>query len=327
VAKRSGQNGIHRNRRASKSRPQKLELAPVWTEPRVPNGFWDGLSNRRQYMRWLGKRLGFRKPKDWYHITTNDFKRNRGGSVLMTHWGSSAIAAVMQCFPDDDWQEWLFGIAPRHFWQDRKNHRRYMKWLGEQLGYRSAADWYQVTNQDFKDHKGGAFLIQYNSTVSAAVMAYKPSYDWKEWLFSTTPKEFWRSKKNRQRYMRWLAGRLGFEHPSDWYGVKDSDFRKNSGKELLTLCGNSPMAVVMDCYPRRTWYEWMFARVPVGFWKKRQNRLRYVEWLGKRLRIKRPEDWSNVRRRDICDNHGGALLARYRSYTDLLSECVPRLKV
>ena len=151
---------------------------------------------------------------------------------------------------------------PRYFWQDRKNHRRYMKWLGEQLGYRSAADWYHVTNQDFKDHNGGAFVLQYNSTVSAAVMAYKPSYDWKEWLFSTTPNKFWHLKKNRQRYMQWLAGRLGFEHPRDWYGVRDRDFRQNSGNALLKLFGNSPMAVVMDCYPRRTWYEWMFARVP-----------------------------------------------------------------
>ena len=276
-------------------------------------------------MRWLGRQLGFRKPDDWYHITTNDFKRNHGSSVLATHWGWSAITAVKACFPDEDWKDWLFDTAPRHYWHDHKNHRRYMKWLGEQLGYRSAADWYQVTNQDFKDHKGGAFLISYNSTVSAAVMAYKSSYDWKEWLFSKTPKGFWHLKKCRRRYMRWLADRLGFEHANDWYGVTDKDFKQNFGQELLRLF-DSPMAVVKDYYPRRTWYEWMFARVPIGFWEDPQNRLRYVEWLGKQLRIKRPTDWSNVRHRDIREHYGGSLLARYRSYTDLLSECVPGYK-
>ncbi len=168
-------------------------------------------------------------------------------------------------------------------------------------------------------------LASYNSTVSAAVMAYKPSYEWKEWLFSRTPKGFWHIKKYRRRYMRWLADRLGYEHANDWYGVTEKDFKQNFGQELLRLF-DSPMAVVKDYYPRRTWYEWMFARVPIGFWEDPQNRLRYVEWLGKQLRIKRPTDWSNVRHRDIREHYGGSLLTRYGSYTDLLSECVPGYK-
>lgn len=277
-------------------------------------------------MHWLGRRLGYRKLEDWYHIKTDDFRQNHGASVLESHWHSSAIAAVMECFPEHDWKEWLFDSAPRNFWGDHNNRRRYMQWLREQLGYRGAVDWYQVSNQDFRDHKGGAFLLHYDSTVSAAAMDYMPRYDWKEWLFSRTPKGFWLIKKNRRRYMQWLADRLDFKRPSDWYGVTDKDFKQNSGGELLKLFGSSPMAVVMDCYPSRTWHEWMFARVPVGFWEKPENRLRYVEWVGKRLRINRREDWSKVRRKDLCDNFGGALLARYRSYTDLLSESVPGLQ-
>ena len=306
----------------SRRRPRTRALAPVWTKPPVPLGFWDKPENRLRYMRWLGRQLGFRKHDDWYHITTNDFKRNHGATVLSDHWGSSAIIAVKECFPDKVWHDWLFDTAPRRYWHDRRNHRRYMKWLGEKLGYRSAADWYQVTNQDFKDHKGGAFLNCYNNTVSAAVMAYKPRYDWKEWLFRVTPKGFWHLRKNRLRYVRWLANRLGIERASDWYRVTDNDFKQNCGQELLRLFG-SPMAILKDCYPRKTWYEWMFARVPVGFWEEPRNRLRYVRWLGKRLRIKRPADWSNVRQRDIRAHYGGALLARYGSYTDLLTECVP----
>jgi hypothetical protein len=81
----------------------------------------------------------------------------------------------------------------------------------------------------------------------------------------------------------------------------------------------------MSGYPNHRWHEWMFARVPGGFWEDPDNRLRYVQWLGKRLRIRHREGWANVGRAEFCDNFGGALLARYRSYAELLAECVPRL--
>ena len=309
----------------SKTLSKRGGQEPIWTLRNVPSGFWASLTNRYRYMRWLGQQLGYSKTEDWYRVTTDDFKHNHGATVLVHYWNSSSVAAVMESFPNHDWKEWLFGVAPRYFWRDRKNRRRYMKWLGEQLGYRRTADWYRVTNQDFRDHNCRAFLTHYNSTVSAAVMDYRPNYDWKEWLFSTTPMGFWQNRRNRRRYMRWLATRLGYQQPSDWYGVVGTDFRRNHGKELLRLFGDSPIALVRDADLRRTWYEWMFACVPQGFWEQPENRLRYVAWLGKRLKITRPEGWSKIRRRDFCDNYGGALLARYRSYSDLLAECVPRL--
>ena len=152
-------------------------MQPTWLSPPVPHGFWDSLSNRRSYMRWLGRRLGFRRKEAWYHIRTDDFKGNFGATPLMMHWQHSAIAAVKEAFPEHDWKEWLFDIAPCYFWRNPINRRRYMRWLGEQLGYRTPDDWCRVTNVDFQSHKGGAFLLRYRSTISAAVMDYLPDYD------------------------------------------------------------------------------------------------------------------------------------------------------
>jgi len=274
-------------------------------------------------VRWLGQKLGFRKPEDWYRISTDDFKRNAGGFLLNKYWSASAINAVMECFPDYDWKEWLFTIAPRHFWQDPDNHRRYMKWLGQQLGIRRPADWYRVTVQDFKDHKGEAFLIHYNSTFSAAIKAFLPGYDWKEWMFYMAPLGFWQERKNRRRYMLWLGKELGFEKIDDWYSVTGGDFVANYGNQCLKTYFGSPIAALRDCFPRHTWHEWMFTRVPVDFWNSKKNRQRYMRWLGKRLGFRKPEDWSRVRRDDFRTNYGASLLARYRSYHDLVKECAP----
>jgi hypothetical protein len=106
-------------------------------------------------MRWLGQRLGFRRKESWYHVSTDDFKQNFGATPLMMHWQHSAIAVVKEAFPEHDWKEWLFDIAPCYFWRNPINRRRYMGWLGEQLGYRTPDDWYRVTNVDFQCHKGG----------------------------------------------------------------------------------------------------------------------------------------------------------------------------
>ncbi len=306
--------------------PPVSRLQPIWLDRNVPVGYWDRLENRRLYVRWLGQRLGFCKPEDWYRITTDDFKRNRGAGILQQHWRSSAIGAVKECYPDYDWKDWLFKVSPRRFWQDPKNHRRYMKWLGRQLGIRRPSDWYRVSNRDFRDNSGGAFLIHYDSTVSQAIMSYLPNYDWKPWMFDKTPKGFWHEKKNRRRYMIWLGKRLRLKSTTDWYSVTEHDFEANYGNQFLRLYRRSPIAAVRDYLPRGTWNEWTFARVPAGFWDNPANRKRYLRWLGKKLKFKRPRDWHRVKAREFRANCGGGLLARYHSYIDLLKECFPKFK-
>ena len=300
-------------------------LEAVWLEGTVPRGYWDRVEHRRLYVRWLGEKLGFRKREDWYRITTNDFKQNQGNGILRLHWNSSAIGAVKECFPEYDWKDWLFRITPRRFWQNPENHRQYMKWLGQELGIRRPSGWYSVTNQDFRDNKGGAFLICYDSTVSAAIMSHLPNYDWKEWMFSKTPKGFWRKRVNRKRYMIWLGQTLGFNRMSDWYAVTGDDFNANYGRRLLQLHHGSPIVALRDCFPRHTWNEWMLARVPGGFWDELENRKRYVQWLGKKLKFKKPRDRYKIRQHDFQANCGGGLLTRHRSYFDLLKECIPEI--
>jgi hypothetical protein len=306
--------------------PPVSRLQAIWLDGKVPAGYWHRLANRRLYVRWLGQTLGFSKPEDWYRISTGDFKRNHGGGILGLHWRSSAIGAVKECFPDYDWKDWLFRITPRRFWKDPRNHRRYMKWLGRQLGIRRPSAWYRVNNHDFEEHKGGAFLLHYRSTVSLAIMSYLPNYDWKEWMFDKTPKGFWNDKRNRRRYMSWLGKRLGVKSIAAWYSVTDQDFRANFGNQFLKLYHGSPIAALRDHFPRQAWNEWMFARVPSGFWDRPANRKRYLRWLGKKLRFKRPGDWHRVRNSDFRANCGGGLVAGDRSHVDLVKECVPGFK-
>ncbi len=272
-------------------------------------------------MHWASGALGLRRYEDWYAVTTQRLRRLPGGASLLNVFGGSLFAAVQDAFPEYEFLPWLFRACPRAFWRDPENRRRYMRWLEGELGIERPDQWYAVTHQDFKRHKGSGLLAYHGSTVSEAIKESYPDYPWCEWLFVKTPKGFWMHRANRVRYMNWLGARLGFSRMEDWYRVRRDDFLAHRGGHLLRFYGGSPARAVKDCFPQHEWHEWLFGRVPTGFWDERHNRVRFIRWLAKRLDIRRPEDWQRVTAADVRRHGGAGLLSRYRSIADLLAEC------
>lgn len=286
---------------------------PIWGKGSVPSGFWEKPSNRCRYMQWLGDKLGFRTPEDWYKITKKDFESHKGGGLLAKHYRNSPAVAVMDYFPKYKWKEWLFSRAPNDFWKNPENRRQYMKWLGEQLGYKTPEDWYKVTQKDFTSNKGRQLLKYYQDSPSVVVMDYFSEYDWKEWLFVKTPQNFWENQENHRRYMQWLGDMLGFKKPEDWYKITYKDFLSHKGGGLLqSYYQNSPTVAVREHLPEYEWKEWFFDNVPLNFWNKPQNRRRYMQWLEDKLGYKTPEDWYRITQKDFHRNKGNRFLAYYQ---------------
>src|SRR5688500_13507075 len=76
---------------------------------------------------------------------------------------------------------WLDGPVPAGYWDRWEHRRRYLLWLGEQLGFESVQDWYRVTTDNVKLHRGGGVLkYAWNSSIIAGVQDCFPEYDWKE---------------------------------------------------------------------------------------------------------------------------------------------------
>jgi hypothetical protein len=240
-----------------------------WLFGKVPLSFWKKPENRSRYMKWLGGRLGFEKPEDWYQISQKDFSSNKGHGFL-TYCQDSPSAAIMEYFPDYDWKEWLFEMSPLGFWDKPDNRYRYMRWLGNKLDFKKPEDWYRITQKDFKHNKGGGLLACcYRSSPSMAVMEYLPDYDWKEWLFRSTPKNFWNAPENHHRYMKWLEDKLEIEKPEDWYTVTKKDFDSNKGSGFLQLhYRSSPSVAIMAYNPDYDWQPEKFS-----FRMKQQKRL------------------------------------------------------
>jgi hypothetical protein len=279
-----------------------------WLKGPVPEGFWDDPKNRKEYMNWLGRKLGFQKIENWYKITGSEFYHNKGGTLLVKH-GGSPIEVLKANFPEYEWLPWKFKQSPQGFWQKKGNCRAYMKWLGEQLGFERPEDWYAISYHDFEENHGKGLLIRvYKGSPSAAAMDHFPKYDWEPWKFANLPLNFWKDRSHRQKYMKWLGRQLGFSRPKDWYKMTGNHLKQNFGGELLKYFDSSPARVVMNYLPNRKWVPWLFTMVPQGYWHKRKNRIRYIQWLGKRLGYRKPEDWYRISTNEFIENSGQGLL-------------------
>jgi hypothetical protein len=103
-----------------------------WKFKRAPRNWWADPSNRRAYFEWLGKRLGMKDYRDWYHLTSTDIIGNDGmfgrsfcwsssgefltrfaayfpgSSMLNRYYNCSVPVAVMSVFPEHKWDRHRF---------------------------------------------------------------------------------------------------------------------------------------------------------------------------------------------------------------------------
>ena len=69
----------------------------------APNGYWDPISNRKNYAYDLSEHLGYTEIKDWYQITRQKIIDFYGGGLLGGYYNGSPMKLVMDMFPDYHW--------------------------------------------------------------------------------------------------------------------------------------------------------------------------------------------------------------------------------
>ncbi len=294
-----------------------------WRFRNVPHGYWSKPENRQRYVRWLGKQLGYTKPEHWYRIAREDFGRHHGNGLL-SEAGRTIQGLVAEAVSNFDFKPWLFRHAPIGFWTKKSNRIRYLKWLGAQIGYRRPSDWYQVTAKDFPKHSGGAILFASGMRVHELVAELYSNRTWHPWLFAQLEHNYWKDLAHRVAYLKWLGKRLGYRRPTDWFGIKRSDFAQNHGYVIVDEWKGDFTRAIRELYPKLECEPWMLKRIPHGsFWDKQPNRRRYLTWLAKRLGIKRPADWYQVRIADLRRHYGKGLIHKLQSVAAIVPDAFP----
>ena len=298
-----------------------------WLFPKVPDGFWQCSDNRVRYMNWLGKRLGYRKPEDWYSVSQAIFYQN-GGAGILHEFGDILQDVVKDYLPSYEWQPWLFHCVNKGHWESRINRLFYLRWLEKKLGYKRPEDWYRVRSRDFIVNRGSSLLLWAKHYPPNVLKELYPGYQWRAWQFHQVSKGFWTKRANRLEYLHWLGDKLGFETIEDWLNLERLHFENNLGIYLINkIYKGDRRKPLKELFPGQDVQHWMLRRAPQGFWDQQANRTAYLRWLGKQLNLKTNEDWYSLTVEQVCNHHGGGFLHEVKSVMAAVREAFPHRKL
>jgi len=294
---------------------------------RVKDGHWESKRNRIQYLRWLGKKLDFTTEEDWYELTASDLKKYKGFSLFVSYYNQKRLLLLSEIFPDYEWLPWLFRRMPINTWEDIVTRKNFFDWIFVQENFKSMEDWYNMKRKDFEKYPGSQMLNNlYDGSHRKALMEIYPEYGWNEWMFFQSPPGYWNDDDNCRKYIDWVKIELNYSEMEDWYDLQLSKLSKNHyGAGIHRRFGGSAILFLEYFFPDYDWIPWKFYRVGNNFWDKQQNIDRYIEWLSKKLNIKKMEDWYDITGDLFEKNHGSSLLKKKYNYshTELLIACFP----
>jgi hypothetical protein len=80
-------------------------------------------------------------------LISQDFATFSGESVLRHKYNGSPALLLSTVYPEYEWLVWKFSKCSNKFWEDDKNKRQFLDWVGKQLGIKEFSDWYKVSTK------------------------------------------------------------------------------------------------------------------------------------------------------------------------------------
>ena len=121
-----------------------------------------------------------------------------------------------------------------------------------------------------------------------------------------------RGSSDTKAFFDKLGVQLGYKHMDDWYKSTIEDIDKHGGRALLNrLFHGSPSLALQITYPEHKWRLDRFKNKPMGFWKVKENRRKFFDWLQTQLGYKDMDDWYAATHEAIHKNGGGGPLYNY----------------
>lgn len=141
--------------------PRRKWLA--WKFFQVPNGFWDEVHKCSEYLNWLAEQLGIRSNDDWYAVGRKEIQAHHGRGFLKRF--RTLYSGLSFAFPKSIWLPWMFEKTPDGFWAELENREQYYRWLGKQLGFKTASQWQRLSSEMLRKHRGHSLIQRYSLKV------------------------------------------------------------------------------------------------------------------------------------------------------------------
>lgn len=66
-------------------------------ERKHPRGYWEIESNKKNFLEKMKVVFKIKNPKDWGYVTTKEF-RKAGGESLLSHYNNSLFSCLKHCY-------------------------------------------------------------------------------------------------------------------------------------------------------------------------------------------------------------------------------------
>lgn len=201
-----------------------------------------------------------------------------------------------------------------------------MDYLASKFDIKSPEDWSKITVDIIKQQKGSHFLKLYSSFYDALQSIY-PEHDWNVFESrKTVPRNYWKSAENCRAFLDDYAKRNNIKTAEDW-SVKASKH------EIIQLGGSGLIAGIglihklKKVYPELDWKGiTQPIRLSAGHWNDKNNVREFLTKFEKKYKIRKPQDWERISRRQLASEGAYNLLQKYNGIYNLLSSFYPDVK-
>lgn len=268
----------------------------------------------RELLDKIRKEQGIADLAGWKAVLQKDVVA-AGGRRLLAQHGHSLHRLLQAAYPElGDFEQYeCRPRAPKGFWEEPPNQRKFMERVAARYGVKEAADWRRVTWQDIVDMGGYQLLMRFGSVTNTLQKVFPElSGDSIQAIRAKVSKGYWASARNRREFMDRVAKELGVESPSDWASVQHGDFKRRGGGALLAQF-DSLHAALLATYPEHK--EALEARhcrekMPNGYWQQDANVTAFIRRSEAALGVEKVEDWQRVSVQQVLDVGGAGALAR-----------------
>lgn len=204
-------------------------------------------------------------------------------------------------------KQWEFNSVVKGFWEDDNNVYKYLKWFENRVGIKKEEDWYRIKRDLFRKHNGyGLYSLKFKQTLLNIVQFLYPCYEWLEWKFLYTTKNYWKDERNIFKYLKWFENKAGIKKEEDWYSLNSYDLL-SAESIFSTRFGYSVIRVSEYLYPGYKWLVWKFEKTHNNFWQDGVNIVKYLKWFESEMDIKEASDWYNISIEIISNKKGSGL--------------------
>jgi len=267
----------------------------------------------------------------WYEVSYQDVASKKGGVHILKHHNGSHTRALMNLFPELDFDPKLFVDI------SRRSRREFFDKIAENMGFDplDASRWYGISARELLSRGNATRVLRHHgsSHIKALVDLY-PELNLVASKFKNVPRNSWEDSQKRRDFFVKFANENGFNalQADGWYGVTSKDIlRFKGGSRVLVYHQVSHIKALQDLFPELGIDPLKFSTIPPGTWQQAERRREFFKQICLRLKLNPllPSSWYQISRGHVQRKKGGARILEYhnRSHVEAMMELFPDLNL